>query len=69
MIAKITDLGMSPIFDPDPANDYVSMTVCPGNMIYMPPELQTREKYRGTNDNFDKLDVFSFGVFILHVCR
>ena len=33
MIVKITDFGVSRIFDPDPASDYVSMTVCPGNMI------------------------------------
>ena len=67
MKAKITDFGVSRIFHLDPVKNYVSMTVCPGNQLYMPPEAQTEEKYKGTSDNFDKLDVFSFGVLILHV--
>ena len=42
------------------------MSTCPGNMLYMPPEaLQSYP--RETSDNFDKLDVFSFGVLMLRV--
>ena len=42
------------------------MSTCPGTMVYMPPEAQ-KSDYKETSDNFDKLDVFSFGVLILHV--
>ena len=76
MKAKITDFGMSRIIEPDPVKFYMKMTTCPGNVLYMPPEalqpnyketLTSEDKYTVTSDNFDKLDVFSFGVLILHV--
>ena len=69
MKAKITDFGVSCMFDPDPTKHYMRMSKCPGSLLYMPPEtLQSEDKYKETRDNFDKLDVFSFGVLILHVC-
>ena len=67
MKAKITGFGLSRIFEHDPAKFYMRMTTCPGNQSYMPLETLASDKYRGTSDNFDKLDVFSFGVLILHV--
>ena len=68
MKAKITDFGVSCMFEPDPVKHYMRMSTCPGNQLYMPPEtLQSEDKYKETRDNFDKLDVFSFGVLILHV--
>ena len=67
MNAKIADLGVSRIFEPEAAKLYMRLSTCPGNQLYMPPEAQTEKKYKGTSDNFDKLDVFSFGVLILHV--
>ena len=76
MKAKISDFGVSRIIKPDPVKFYMRMTTCPGNVLYMPPEalqcsdtetLRSEDKYTVTNDNFDKLDVFSFGVLILHV--
>ena len=67
MKAKITDLGVSRIFEPKNAKYYMRMSNCPGTLVYMPPETQ-KSTYKETSDNFDKLDVFSFGVLILHVC-
>ena len=66
MSAKITDLGVSRVFEPDASKLYMRMSTCPGTMVYMPPEAQ-KSNYKETSDNFDKLDVFSFGVLILHV--
>ena len=67
MRAKITDFGVSRIFDPDPATLYMRLSGFPGNICHMPPEAQ-RTTYRQTSENFEKLDVFSFGNIILHVC-
>ena len=67
MKAKITDFGVSRVFDPDPVKYYIRPFPCRGTKISMPPEILTSNKYKGTSDNFDKLDVFSFGVLILHV--
>lgn len=67
MKAKITDFGVSRIFDPDPAKLYVRLSGCPGNICHMPPEAQM-STYCQTSENFEKLDVFSFGNIILHVC-
>ena len=66
MKAKITDFGVSRVFEPDPVKHYMRMSTCPGTMVYMPPEVQ-KSDCKETSDNFDKLDVFSFGVLILHV--
>ena len=57
MQAKISDLGQSKIL-----NLANKQTTAPGNMCYMPPEaLVTKPTYNTS------IDVFSFGVLILHV--
>ena len=66
MEAKITDFGMSCVFDPEDGEHYMRISTCPGHHLYMPPEA-LQSDYTVTSDNFDKLDVFSFGVLILHV--
>ena len=66
MKAKIADLGVSSIFEPEPIKHYMRISTCPGTQVYMPPEAQ-KVNFKETSDNFDKLDVFSFGVLILHV--
>lgn len=59
MQAKISDLGQAKILDLSPAK---KQTTAPGNACYMPPEaLVSRPAYS------TKIDVFSFGVLILHV--
>ena len=66
--AKIADFGVSCYFKVESEKDYMKQTACPGTILYMPPEsLASDSKYKATRDNFDKLDVFSFGVLILHV--
>ena len=68
MKAKISDFGVSRVFEHDPAKHYVILSNCPGSLLYMPPETQACEdKYKEIKSNFDKLDVFSFGALILHV--
>ena len=66
MTAKITDFGVSCVFEPKVDEHYMRMDICPGRILYMPPEA-LQSYYTVTSDNFDKLDVFSFGVLILHV--
>ena len=66
MTAKITGFTVSCIFQPESGEHDMRMTTCPGNQLYMPPEA-LQSDYTVTRDNFDKLDVFSFGVLILHV--
>lgn len=63
MTAKITDLGQARIVDRNPAQLACrnQFTKCPGNMAHMPPEaLLDAPTYDA------KLDVFSFGVLMLH---
>ena len=64
MKAKISDFGVSRTFEPDPGKYYMKVSKIPGNRLYMPPEV-LKDGYRLTGD---KLDVFSFGLLILHVC-
>ena len=66
MKAKIADLGVSYMFEPDSTKHYMRMSTYPGTWVYMPPEAQ-KVNFKETSTNFDKLDVFSFGVLILHV--
>ena len=66
MKAKIIDFGASCIFEPEVGEHYMRMFRCPGNQFYMPPEA-LQSDYTVTSDNFDKLDVFSFGILILYV--
>ncbi len=57
--AKIGDLGVSRYVDPSLAS--IALTTIPGNLYYMPPEC------RGKNPKYTiKLDIFSFGVLIVH---
>ena len=63
MKAKISDFGVSRGFEPDPTKYYMRLSRFPGNKLYMPPEAVTE----GCKITGDKLDVFSFGVLILHV--
>ena len=64
--AKISDFGQAKVISPSQIHQH---SVAPGNIIYMPPEAKiidgednsTRLKY-----NYS-LDVFSFGVLILHI--
>ena len=63
MSAKLADLGVARIVNLNPAQLSACMTQCPGTPAYMPPEaLSNRPRYD------EKLDVFSFGNLILHVC-
>ena len=59
MQAKISDLGQSKIVDISPVK---KNTTVPGNVCYMPPEALVSSPEYST-----KIDVFSFGVLVLHV--
>ncbi len=60
LTAKIGDLGMSRYVDPAFLAD-LTLTTGPGNPFYMPPEcLLENPKYTV------KLDIFSFGILIVH---
>ena len=55
--AKVTDFGMSKLASVNPR-----MTMCPGNLQYMPPEaLEEPPSYT------EKLDIFSFGVLLVQI--
>ena len=58
--AKITDFGVSKLSSINPR--MTALTLCPGNVLYMPPEaLDEAKSYTA------KLDVFSFGVIIIQI--
>ena len=58
--AKITDFGVSKLSSINPR--MTALTLCPGNMLYMPPEaLDEAKSYTA------KLDVFSFGVIVIQI--
>ncbi len=60
LTAKIGDLGMSRYVDPATLAT-LALTVGPGNPFYMPPECNVENpKYT------IKLDIFSFGILIVH---
>ena len=63
ILAKIADLGQARILDKNPAQLARSnpWTGIPGNVVHMPPEAFLDEPQYDT-----KLDVFSFGVVMLH---
>ena len=57
--AKITDFGMSKLAT---VNLRMTMTLCPGNLLYMSPEaLDEAKSYTS------KLDIFSFGVIAIQI--
>ena len=60
MTAKITDFGESCMFDPDPTKYYNRKSKYSRLLVYIPRKALE-------SDYEDKLDVFSFGVLILHV--
>ena len=58
--AKITDFGMSKLATGNPR--MTALTMCPGNLLYMPPEaLDEAKSYTA------KLDIFSFGVIVIQI--
>ena len=58
--AKITDFGMSKLATGNPR--MTALTLCPGNLLYMPPEaLDEAKSYTA------KLDIFSFGVIVIQI--
>ena len=57
MVAKISDFFMSYIFQEMPT---MTMTQCPGVMLYMPPETFEKPPHYGSG-----IDIFSFGVTCL----
>ena len=63
MSAKLADVGVARIVNLNPAQVTACMTQCPRTAAYMPLEaLSNRPRYD------EKVDVFSFGNLILHVC-
>ena len=59
--AKVTDFGMSKLAGAAPT--MTPLTMCPGTLVYMPPEA-LRDPPRYTK----KLDCFSEGVIMIQVC-
>ena len=59
MRAKLADLGVAKIIDPDLLK---TSTQCPGNVVYMPPEALKKQPTYGI-----EIDVYSFGVLGFHI--
>ena len=61
--AKVTDFGMSKIFNAaSKERSVAAMTVAPGTMVYMPPEA-----FEDNPIYTEKLDCFSLGVLIVQI--
>ena len=60
--AKVTDFGMARLRDLKSQASHLSLTMCPGTNVYMPPEA-VKEKPVYT----EKIDCFSFGVIALQI--
>ena len=60
--AKIVDLGVSKLLSNYDPQKQRTLTMCPGNFSYMPPEALREDPKYDTS-----LDVFSFGHLSLHV--
>lgn len=60
MTAKLADLGVAKIIDPNLSQR--STTQCPGTVVYMPPEALQEHPIYGT-----EIDVYSFGVLGFHI--
>ena len=58
--AKITDFGMSTLLDANPR--MTPLTMCPGTLVYMPPEATEDQPVYSS-----KIDCFSFGVLEIQV--
>lgn len=65
LVAKIADFGVARIINPLSS----TMSAGPGTIIYMPPEVHSREEAgeRHAPHYFTSIDIFSFGVNILYV--
>ncbi len=60
---KVTDFGVSKLIDPN-SLQASSMTMCPGTLVYMPPEaLEETQSPHYT----EKLDCFSYGVICIQI--
>ena len=60
--AKVTDFGMAKLGHINPQATQLTLTLCPGTNVYMPPE--------AVKDNpvyTEKIDCFSFGVLALQI--
>ena len=60
--AKVTDFGMAKLGHINPRVTQLTLTLCPGTNVYMPPE--------AVKDNpvyTEKIDCFSFGVLALQI--
>ena len=60
--AKIVDLGVSKLLSNQDMQRRNTLTMCPGNFSYMPPEALQEDAVYDTS-----LDIFSFGHLTLHV--
>ena len=60
--AKIVDLGVSKLLSNGDLERSSTLTMCPGNFSYMPPEALQEHAVYDTS-----LDIFSFGHLTLHV--
>ena len=60
--AKVTDFGMARLGDQNPRATHLTLTMCSGTDVYMPPEaVQDKPVYT------EKIDCFSFGVITLQI--
>ena len=60
--AKVADFGMAKLYDVNNAAHLTPLTLCPGTMVYMPPEaLRDRSVYT------EKLDSFALGVLCVQI--
>ena len=60
--AKVTDFGMARLGDGNPQATQLTLTMCPGTDVYMPPEaVQDKPGYS------EKIDCFSFGVITIQI--
>ena len=60
--AKVTDFGMARLRDMNPRATNLTLTLCPGTDVYMPPEaIQDKRVYT------EKIDCFSFGVIAVQI--
>ena len=60
--AKVADFGMAKLYDVNNAAHLTPLTLCPGTMVYMPPEA-----LRGRPVYTDKLDSFAIGVLCIQI--
>ena len=60
--AKVTDFGMAKLSDLNHRTNRLTLIMCPGTDVYMPPEaMDDHPKYT------EKIDCFSFGVIVVQI--